>query len=117
MNSDFSIIPILENALDGGHLVLKLGALSHAPLEHAGEADTLGDGQTHRAPVRLVAHYEETRGHEGDIKQAEYVEVEAEGPRGRDEDKPGRGVQVLMAIELVYQGLVSVERSDRRQAL
>lgn len=112
-----TLVPVLEDALDGGHLVLELGALAHAPLEHAGQPDALGDGQAHGAAVRPLAHHEEAHGHEADVDQAEDVEVEAEGARGRDEDEPGRGVEVLVLVELVDEGLVGVERADRRQAL
>lgn len=36
-------VPVLKDALYRGHLILQLGTLTHAPLKHASETNTLRD--------------------------------------------------------------------------
>lgn len=87
-------VPVLKDALHRRHLVLQLGALAHAPLEHAGETDTLRDRQTYVSAVHRAAtvavHHEEAQRDQHDVQHAENIQPEAEGARGRDKKIPRR---------------------------
>jgi len=117
-NRSFVRLPVFENTLDRGHLILQLGALSHAPLKHARETDALSDRQAHvravhRATAVIVQH-EEAQRHQHDIQHAENIEPETEGAGRRDEDEPCGRMEILVTIELFREDFACSEGTDRR---
>lgn len=51
---------------------------------------------------------QKTEGDQGDEYQTKYVQRKTERRTGRDEHVPGRGVEILVLVEFVFENFLSV---------
>lgn len=69
-------------------------------------------------PTRLtVLHQQKAERHGGNVQHANQLQPQGEGTGRRQKQIPGRGVQVLMLIELVREDFLRPKGPDCRQAL
>lgn len=107
---------VLEYSLYGGQLALQLSRLPNSPLQHVRQPHDLRDYQTDVTNDGQIDE-RESYDYRPDVELADDIDVEAEGPRGGQEEEAGGRMNILMDAQVLHQCLLGVKSSDRRQTL
>ena len=111
----------LYHPLDARHLRDHLGGLLHAVLQHTTEYERLGNGEADVTGERRRVHVariddDEAVRDEGNERDRNYVQPEAEGRRCGQDEEVGSRVRVLVRVEFTTDHLLCTGRADRQEA-